>query len=118
MVKKKKKSNRNDTRGYNTGRNNHFVKKKNETLDLVGKSKGTIEVTKLAHQELMILMDEVKKSLDTEKEEEKNDLIGKRIYTTLVDDVSMENKRFVKKVSTLVRKIDGIITFCSLFHFL
>lgn len=104
MAKKKKKSNRNDTRGYSTGQNNHFMKKKQETLELVGKSTGTIEVNKLAHQELMNLLDEVKKSLDEEKEEGGSDMIR-----PLVDDISMENKRFVKKVSTLVRKIECFV---------
>ena len=115
MAKKKKKSNRNDARGYATSNTtNHKGKnqKKQETLEKVGKSTKSIQVTNKAYHELTNLLDELKKSMygdddmnticggsgsDTEFDKK-----GKKTRKPIIH-VSMDNKRFVKKVTFLVR---------------
>ena len=111
MARKKKKSNnRNDARGYSTGTVNHRNKNKQQqqdTLEKVGKGTRTIQVTSKAYEELIILIDQLKKSL-SDGEQVKCDIdsskeMSQKKRKRPIVNVSMENKRFVKKVTFLVR---------------
>ena len=147
MPKKKKKSLRNDARGYSTGRNTtassstknvphganntksttskntnnsfsssnmNYKSKKEETLDKVGKSTRSVQVTTKAYEELMACMDELKQSMfgnnnyigsndGSIRDMQCND--GTRNMMSVIGNVSMDDKRFVKKVTFLVSEL-------------
>ncbi len=137
MPKKKKKSLRNDTRGYNTGSrtgrtsSNTASSQKNilATKDeQVGKSKSSVKVTTKAHRELTALMDELKQSMystrmcsgEIVKREEKGADDGncegeygsamiKLNATSVIGNISIDDKKLVKKVGFLVSALLKLI---------
>ena len=161
MPKKKKKSLRNDARGYNTGRNDNtpssstknvngakgstnsttgrnasrnanynnsshtnYKSKKEETLlDKVGKSTRSVQVTTKAYKELMACMDELKQSMFenhiTSNDGRLGDIMqyndATRSMTSVIGNISMDDKRFVKKVTFLVSEF--IMCFMCIFLF-
>jgi len=112
MAKKKKKSIRNDGRGYSTGNIITTKSNKNVPLELVGKSKQSVDISRKAYNELMNLIDEVKQSLglyhrsgiqDEAKVNHDQAEVGQSLRSErVIDDVSINNKRLVKRITFLV----------------
>jgi hypothetical protein len=104
------KSNQASTSKIIQSSSSYHQQKKKETLDLVGKSTRSIQVTSEAYNELMMLLDDIKQSIYEEKNDDDGDDDDddannwmKSMIAPLLHDISMENKRLVKKVTSLVR---------------
>jgi len=132
MARKKKKSNnRNDARGYSTGtvnlHKNKHLSQQQQTLEKVGKGTRTIQVTSEAYAELIILIDQLKQSMcntSTCSDAEEgikydSDYSSKKIsiqnseHKSPIVNVSMENKRFVKKVTFLNDNLEQLGFTCD-----